>query len=541
MKKRRSAILMGWILTLVFSHAAALARDGMPRQKRRVGSKAKIAHQDELYREVLKRLELAEKRAQEAETAAANAASETRLAREQAAQATADARRANDTLAEMRELVASLQRNTEHTARETTALNRLDEQIAANVKAARGVEDSNAKKIAVLEQRVEGVASPPKSPIKFYGNILANATLADRGSNTVDVPLFAQKRTLSPDQNHQNFNMTVRQSRFGLRYEGSIFKTAKLTGVFEFDLFGGNPAFSNGVNFDLFRVRHAYGRIDWEKDSFEAGQDWAVFMPLNPTTLASYAITGFSTSGNLWIRSPQIRYEHREGRKTRFIFTAALLDPNAGDNPGAAGPRGIGLGERASLPAFESRMGLAAPTHGHESSVGISGRYSRLLGVPGNPAGTIERSPIDSYGVGGDWNIWLSSGFRVTGEAFQGRALGIFSGNIAQSAVVLAGRARGINSTGGWLELHGEAPAGYEGAWKKFSANLGYGIEDNRSRDLLAGLRKRNQTYLINGQYRYSPNFTMALEYRRIHTDFFEQRAANQRLNWVSLAFLYSF
>ena len=164
-----------------------------------------------------------------------------------------------------------------------------------------------------------------------------------------------------------------------------------------------------------------------------------------------------------------------------------------------------------------------------------------MLGVPGNPTGTTLRSPIDSYGVSADANFWFSSGFRLTGEAFHGRALGIFSGDIAQSAVVIGGRARGINSTGGWAEFHVEAPTGYQGTLKNLSANFGYGIEDNRDQDLIVGIRKRNQTYMVNGQYKFSPNFTMALEYRRVITDWFREASSNQRLNWANLGFLYSF
>jgi hypothetical protein len=399
-----------------------------------------------------------------------------------------------------------------------------------------------AKPASAPQPQIEGpVTSQSKFPVKLYGNILFNANYVDRGANTIDIPLFPQKDGTSADQNHQNANMTVRQSRFGLRYDGKIFDDAKLIGLFEFDLLGGKPAFANGANFDIFRLRLAYGRIDWAKNSLEAGQDWAVFSPLNPTTLASYAIPGFSTSGNLWNRMPQIRYEHREGEKAKFILTTAVLDPNAGDNVGNTPVRVIGLGERSALPAFEMRLGFSAPSHGKESSAGVSGHYSRLLGVAGNPAGTTVRSPIDSYGVSADANVWLTSGFRITAEGFHGRALGIFSGDIAQPSVVIAGRARGITSTGGWAELHGEAPGGYQGAWKNFSANFGYGIEDNRDQDLLVGLRKTNQTYMANGQYKFSPNFTFALEYRRVLTDWFLQPFANQKLNWADIAFLYSF
>jgi hypothetical protein len=398
------------------------------------------------------------------------------------------------------------------------------------------------KSAGTTQAQNEGqVTTQSKVPLKIYGSILFNANYVSHGANTIDIPLFPQKHGTSSDQDHQNFNTTLRQSRFGLRYDGTIFGDAKLIGVFEFDLLGGKPAFANGVNFDIFRVRLAYGRVDWEKNSLEAGQDWAVFSPLNPTSLASYAIPAFSTSGNLWNRMPQIRYEHRSGEKSKFILTTALLDPDAGDSSGNPAARVIGLGERGSLPAFEMRAGFTTPSHGKETSAGVSGHYSRLLGVPGNPTGTTVRSPIDSYGVSGDANIWLSSGFRVSAEAFHGRALGIFSGDIAQSAVVIAGRARGINSTGGWIELHGEAPSGSKGSLSKLSANFGYGIEDNRDQDLIVGIRKRNQTYMINGQYKFAPNFTMALEYRRVLTDWFREPLSNQKLNWASLAFLYSF
>ena len=138
------------------------------------------------------------------------------------------------------------------------------------------------------------VTTLSKLPVKIYGSILFSANYLSAGANNIDIPLFAQKHGSPSEQNHQNFNATLRQSRFGLRYDGKIFDDAKLTGVFEFDLLGGTPGFPNGINIDLFRLRLAYGRIDWANDSLEIGQDWAVFSPLNPTSLASFAIPGFA-------------------------------------------------------------------------------------------------------------------------------------------------------------------------------------------------------------------------------------------------------
>jgi len=108
---------------------------------------------------------------------------------------------------------------------------------------------------------------------------------------------------------------------------------------------------------DLPRLRLAFGRVDWNHVSIEAGQDWAVFSPLNPTSLASFAIPSMSASGNPWIRSPQFRFEWRSeaGKPTRVLLQAAALDPNVGDNPATlAAARAPAVGERGRGPAGEA-------------------------------------------------------------------------------------------------------------------------------------------------------------------------------------------
>jgi uncharacterized membrane protein len=551
----RSTLPIPLIISLVILLAAgdiAAFTDGEVSKKRRAESKEPATRRPEDHEELRKRLEeaeqraqAAEQRAQEAESAAAKAFGEAKAAAEQAAQALEAARRSGELLSRMQETLARLEQTGGRNTEAGTAISEVDASVASGAKTVGATEAAAAKPPAQADQKIEGaVTSSSKFPVTIYGNLLLSTNYLDRGTNTIDIPLFAIQHNAPPNQNHQNFNMTLRQSRFGLRYErANIFKDAKLTGAFEFDLLGGKPDFPNGMNFDILRVRLAYGRLDWGNHSFEGGQDWTLFSPLNPTTLASYAIPGFSTSGNLWIRSPQIRYEHRitAGEKSGIVIAGAIVDPNAGDNVGNPASRPIGLGERGAMPAFETRIGFTAPTHEKESSGGVSGHYSRLLGVPGSPAGTTVHSPIDSYGVSGDWNLWFTSGLRVSGEIFHGRALGIFSGDIGQAADVITGRAHGITTSGGWAELHGEAPSGYSGWWKNFSANIGYGIEDNRNRDLLVGLRARNQSFMVNGQYRLTPNITFALEYRRIMTDYFEQPAADNKLNWGNLSFLYTF
>jgi hypothetical protein len=150
-------------------------------------------------------------------------------------------------------------------------------------------------------------------PIRVYGTLLFNSFFNTSLNNLEDIPLFAGKQGSDVTGGDKNFGMTVRQSRAGMRYTGTRIGDAKLSGQVEIDFFGGQSALANGVGFDIFRLRLAYGRMDWRNFSLVAGQDWSVFAPLNPTSLATFAIPGMSSSGNLWIRSPQVRTEYRYG------------------------------------------------------------------------------------------------------------------------------------------------------------------------------------------------------------------------------------
>src|SRR5579884_1898459 len=123
------------------------------------------------------------------------------------------------------------------------------------------------------------VTSQSKLPVSIYGTILWNSFFNTSGMNNEDVPLLTAKKGTDT---FQNFGMTVRQSRLGLRYQGAEIAGAMLSGQVEVDLFGGKAAVPNGISMDLVRLRLAYGRLDWKNLSLEAGQDWSVFAPLNP-------------------------------------------------------------------------------------------------------------------------------------------------------------------------------------------------------------------------------------------------------------------
>jgi len=386
-------------------------------------------------------------------------------------------------------------------------------------------------------------AAPPvttekKFPLTVYGTLLLNAFSNTSLTNLQDIPLFNSKQGSDPLGNDKSFGMTVRQSRFGMRYQGPRMAGARTSGQFEFDLLGGKAAFGNGINMDLFRLRLAFGRLDWQNFSLEAGQDWSIFAPLNPTSFAEYAIPSMSASGNPWIRMPQFRAElHSDATApARFQLQLAAIDPNMGDYPTTAFSSGRTpeIGERGRAPGAEARFAVTTKIEDRDLSIGLSGHYAR--GKNAGMIGTVNvQTGVDSWGLALDYSLPLTKRFALSGEAFDGRALGIFSVNSGQ-AILPAGTAgeHGVQSHGGWAQAQFNATA-------KWQVNLVYGIDLANPSQLRTGDRSKNQSYMGNLVFKFSPSVTFAWEWRRILTDFRNQRSADEQGDIANMGVAYTF
>ena len=99
------------------------------------------------------------------------------------------------------------------------------------------------------------------------------------------------------------------------------------TAAVEADFFGGFPTIGTGENFGHVRLRLANARLDWTKTSLVLGQDWMVFAPVNPSSLACAAIPLFAAGGNPWASLPQVRVDGASAR----LLQAAVLAPQSGD------------------------------------------------------------------------------------------------------------------------------------------------------------------------------------------------------------------
>jgi len=320
--------------------------------------------------------------------------------------------------------------------------------------------------------------------------------------------------------------MSLRQTRFGVRLEGGKAGNASLSGVVEADFYGGLPAVGVGENFGVVRLRVAKFKLSWERTSLSVGQDWVVFAPLNPTSIAAAAIPQFAASGNLWARLPQARIETRFGNG-RFLYQGAVLAPTSGDFPsGSDSPFLLqpGAASRSAVPSFESRLAFTTRNFlgsGKAGTIAVSGHFGRA---------EVAGSSIRSDAVALDWNVPLAKRVSLSGEAFIGESLGGLQGGVFQGYNPDYGQAsdgltggsavRGIRSRGGWTQVSFTPPVLRDRLTFYGSA----GIDDPDNGDLQSvtprNWRSRNFSYAFNAIFKPIPPLSIGFEFRRFHTTY---------------------
>ncbi len=109
-----------------------------------------------------------------------------------------------------------------------------------------------------------------------------------------------------------NFNFLAIQSRIGLKVTGAEVLNAKITGVIEGDFFG-----QTNANINLFRLRHAYVKMNWKSTELLFGQYW---IPMFVTGCFPGVIS-FNTGAPFqpFGRNPQVRLTQKFGN---FNFVA---------------------------------------------------------------------------------------------------------------------------------------------------------------------------------------------------------------------------
>ena len=313
--------------------------------------------------------------------------------------------------------------------------------------------------------------------IQLYGYIKLDASY---DTARVDEGNYIRSVESKETSDEDEFNMTARQSRFGLNLSGPDIAATKTSGKVEIDFYGGGTE-----NKNVPMMRHAYLKVEWPKIDFGilAGQTSDTCSPLFPNTL-NYVVGWWA--GNPGYRRPQVRLTKGFGKDVRFLIETAAARTIGHSEPFSDL---VDTGEDAGFPSTQARCSLSFPLlTNKKTTLGVSGHYGKeeYEYVPGN-------ENIDTWSVNLDVTLPIFDWLTFQGEVWRGEDLDSYLAGIGQGIVVRTDKkvyinppakiegtfisAYGIASTGGW----GSFNCGPFGPWR---LNVGAGIDDPNNKDI---------------------------------------------------------
>lgn len=181
------------------------------------------------------------------------------------------------------------------------------------------------------------------------------------------------------------FNMLAIQSRLSGKISGPDAFGAKTSGLLEGDFFA-----QANDNINLFRMRHAYVKLNWTRFEVLAGYTWN---PLFVTDCYPGTVS-FNTGAPLqsFARNPQFRFTYTTGN---FKILAAALSQIDYVSRGAEGPNCKYLRNSATPDMhFQIHYGIEDPEHGRGFLLGGGMAYKSIA-----PRLESEMSPDEIYQV----------------------------------------------------------------------------------------------------------------------------------------------
>ncbi|MHC4212859.1 MAG: DcaP family trimeric outer membrane transporter [Planctomycetota bacterium] len=340
---------------------------------------------------------------------------------------------------------------------------------------------------------------PAGVTIEPYGYIKLDAAYDSSRINNGNFARWAESE--ATNKNDDQFNMTMNQTRLGLKLQGPDNSEVETSGLIEVDFFGDIDA----TNKARMQMRHGYMKLVWPDCDFNilAGQTWDVISPLNPYTL-NYSVAWWA--GNIGYRRPQIRLTKVFDLNEKVTLDLrGAITRNIGTTNSFTGTSDAG--EHSGWPGFQARAGIKVPILDHDrTDIGISGHWAKEdLDI--NAAGNSKE--FDSWSINLDVLQPINKWLRLKSELFTGENLSAYFGGIGQGVNTITNRE--IGSTGGWL-------AAELGPWDKWRFNFGLSIDDVDNDDL-NGISGDKRTYnrSIFGNVIYSLNNNTMIGFELSH------------------------
>ena len=270
--------------------------------------------------------------------------------------------------------------------------------------------------MALILTGISAKAQEQKVKVKLSGFVAAESYFDTRktvNSREGAILLYPANKSFDAEGNDLNdrseFFMTSIQSRLKATVSGFEAFGAQGSAVIEGDFVG-----TSNDKTGLFRLRHAFIKLDWEKDQLIAGKFWH---PLFVTSAFPRVLHwGAGVPFGILNRAPQLRYTRKINGNTTLSF-AALSEMDFK----STGPEGANVkyAQQSSIPEFTAQMktNLAKGVE-----VGFTAGYKTLMPLTVNMNGIKTDEKLNSC----YFNTWMG----ITGKKLKWNLQGIYGQNM---------------------------------------------------------------------------------------------------------------
>ena len=357
----------------------------------------------------------------------------------------------------------------------------------------------------------------------FYGYIKLDASLDSAMTNDGNYVYYVLP--YAEGEEDDEFNMTAKQTRFGVKLDGGGTDAVDMSGVIEFHFYGGGA--ENKPNPML---RKAYMQFKTPAVDILAGQTSDVISPIVPTTL-NYIVLW--KSGDIGYRRPQIRLTKamKVADDTKLKLAVSANRSMGRDKNG---------GETVGMPSFQGRVAVSTKLMGGVAELGVSGLMGREEATSVADTTTHE---LDQSVVAVDVSLPLGDMFSFKGQYFTGKNLAVHLGGIGQgiSEVELT-EARSveaceIEASGWWAQLTVKPT-------DELQINVGMGTDNPELPEGdTANELERNTTYYGNLLWTVAPSAIIGVEYAGFETQYLLEDGTTEcyENSRMQLSFMYKF
>jgi len=398
-------------------------------------------------------------------------------------------------LAELRQIVIAQQAQIDHLTKA------LEDQQATAAPDPANATPATEKPIQALipKSKKEGFST------KLYGFIKLDASYDTQKTAVGDLAFYVLPE--SADGSDNEFNLTAKESRLGLKINSGDELPIKTSGTIEFDFYGSSSEIAANP-----RMRHAFFQFEAGDWDILAGQTWDATQSILPKTL-NFATYG--RQGATWTRRPQIRATRTlDTEQGKWTFAGALARTTGADLDGL----GQEDGKDFAIPTVQGRLAYEFDMDGRKVLLALAGHYGTET-----VDSALFNDVQDYHSEFLSASILLPIGDKLDLKTvvWTGENLSCINGGIGQGINLTKNTE--IAATGGWIQI-GYTPN------EKVKSFLTYGIDDPKDADLNAGQRSKNQTLSASIWWNFADHLTWAFEYSRMKTDYLDMDdASNNR------------